>query len=568
MLGSITELSKQADATECLDLQMKWLDDCIKNHEKCSQNSPAYLPKRLIEISLDGPSIRLIEPYKIVAPYAALSHCWGGKQVSTKTSSNLQLKQTSIDWKTMPLVFQDAITMTRNLGLKYLWIDCLCILQDSLLDWETESSQMGSIYGGAQVVIAANVSPNSEVSFLTRHETPVSHPLELKYKRRDGHYIMVKARPHILYSLEPLESRAWAFQEQWLSTRLLRYTAHEVIWTCNTKTDCECHSGDHANTSHFKSAYALIDQISPSPRLEANTSEWFWRWQILLNRFTSLKLTKPSDRLPAISGIASIVSQATGSAYICGLWKDHLLFDLQWTASDIALPNELDDLESERFRSLIPHTSPTLMYRAPTFSWASVEAEILYQDNYHHEIFTPYDDDIILDSHIIDAYCTLKGSNPFGEVTDGFVVMEGPLIQACLSSEQGRKTKNNQYRLRCSDEDQDMYGDVPVVEGTGLDTWGRQTPTIRRALHAEIPFLVHGDQSPPINGTVHCICLYHCITGKRLALVLGLSARTPGAYERLGKMFWPVASQAWVDGRASVSNSWFEGSKNKIVKIV
>ena len=564
-LGCITELSKQADAKECLDLQRKWLNDCIKNHDRCPRNPPAHLPKRLIDVGLNSTSIRLVEPHEIT-PYAALSHCWGGKQLLASTLSNLKLRKKSIDYENMPAVFQDAVTITRKLGLTYLWIDSLCIVQDSPLDWEIESSQMGRIYEGAQIVIAASVSPNSEASFLTRYETPVSHPLELKYKRRDGHCSTVKARPHIYHNLEPLETRAWAFQEQWLSTRLLRYTAHEVIWNCKTKIACECHCKDHANTSHYKSAYALMDHILPRPRLQGHASEWYGRWQIVLNRFTSLQITRPCDKLPALSGIAAMVSQATGSAYIGGLWKDHLLFDLQWTAADIAVPGDV--VYSERFKSLIPNSSPTLTYRAPTFSWASVEAEILYQDNYHHKIFTPYDDHIVLDSHIIDAQCTLKGSNPFGEVTDGFIVIEGPLIQVYLSSEQGRKETNNQYRLLYEDEDECMYGDVLLTEGTGLDAWGRKTPTIRRASHVETSFLLHGDKSPLINGTVHCLCLYHCTTGKRLALVLGLSTHVPGAYERLGKVFWPEAYRAWDDEHAPMRNNWFKGAKPKVVKIV
>ena len=78
--------------------------------------------------------------------YAALSHCWGKVRPLTTTSTNLNQHLISIPLSSMPEMFQDAVIASRELGIRYLWIDSLCIIQDSVEDWELECSKMGRVY--------------------------------------------------------------------------------------------------------------------------------------------------------------------------------------------------------------------------------------------------------------------------------------------------------------------------------------------------------------------------------------------------------------------------------------
>ena len=285
------------------------------------------------------------------SPYAALSHCWGAKQLFTTTTSTLHLRKTNLNWDSIPATFQDAIRVTRGLSIRYLWIDSLCIIQDDIADWESESSKMGAIYQGAQIVIAASASPDAEVSFLAPRQTPYAKPLELQYKCQNGGVSIVKARPLLMEfpSIEPLDTRAWAFQEQWLSRRLLRYCSGELRWRCRKKESCECQTF-HLTAGHRYESF----QGCPSP--ESTAWHYLVNWYSMVRVYSLRKLTRKSDKLPAISGMAAIVSERISSPYVVGLWKDTLLFDLQWET--------FPSMSKEQHRLL--RASRT--YLAPTFS--------------------------------------------------------------------------------------------------------------------------------------------------------------------------------------------------------
>lgn len=142
-----------------------WLEECHENHPNCPTITDVALPTRVLDIR--GDVVRLIE----VTPgqlgrYTALSHCWGGGIEVRTTMENYAAQKDGFRQCDLPLSFRDAITVTRGLGLRYLWIDALCIIQDSQSDWEIESGNMAAIYQHAYLVIGADMSPNSEGGFL------------------------------------------------------------------------------------------------------------------------------------------------------------------------------------------------------------------------------------------------------------------------------------------------------------------------------------------------------------------------------------------------------------------
>lgn len=153
------KVSANHGTKECFTLAKDWLQDCLANHEKCAVPSE-NLPTRVIKVGSDHEEPRLCITKNDRATFAALSHCWGGLQVLVTTTTTITERVQGIAMSSLPKTFQDAIEITRQLGIEYLWIDSLCILQDSVEDWARESAKMTAIYSGAMVVIAADAARN------------------------------------------------------------------------------------------------------------------------------------------------------------------------------------------------------------------------------------------------------------------------------------------------------------------------------------------------------------------------------------------------------------------------
>lgn len=150
----------------------EWLRSCIDRdgeHIHCPyfNEAQARLPTRVIDVGTEdnGKVKLLVSSEHQVGKYIALSHCWGGKTPVMTTTKNLQDHLQEIS--SLPQTFLEAALLTRVLGVRYLWIDSLCILQDSREDWEREAPLMASVYGNAYVTIAADVAKNTNAGFLT-----------------------------------------------------------------------------------------------------------------------------------------------------------------------------------------------------------------------------------------------------------------------------------------------------------------------------------------------------------------------------------------------------------------
>ncbi|EEU40594.1 uncharacterized protein NECHADRAFT_33852, partial [Fusarium vanettenii 77-13-4] len=144
----------------------RWLKSCDK-HEQCSVNSQSP-PKRLVYISSNGQRLIETKDHPITCwPYATLSHCWGNlidvKPLQT-TKDSYEARIRGIKWEELPTLFQDVITLLRKLGLSYLWIDSICIIQDDDDDWLEQSAQMAGIYSNSYLNLAAATAENSSQS--------------------------------------------------------------------------------------------------------------------------------------------------------------------------------------------------------------------------------------------------------------------------------------------------------------------------------------------------------------------------------------------------------------------
>ena len=155
----------------------------------------------------------------------------------------------NIPWNQLSKTFQDAITITRKLGIQYIWIDSLCIVQDDKEDWRAESSKMDSVYGNSYLTINASYAKDGSEGCLCHTkalETPGTRiPLSDGDLSLPCIYVDVPF-PHLevwgydVTERSSLDHRAWALQERLLSPRTLHCTSSELVWECYCSIRCQC----------------------------------------------------------------------------------------------------------------------------------------------------------------------------------------------------------------------------------------------------------------------------------------------------------------------------------------
>lgn len=272
----------------------------------------------------------------------------------------LQQMKTAIHLSSLPKTLREAVSITRRLGVQYLWIDALCIIQDSVEDWQIESSRMGEIYRDALFTISADgARDSSEGCFLPRTPQPFdSTRLDLQLK--DGNPCTISFGPKLpTYNGAirggidgvPLNDRGWTLQERLLSRRTLHYGKHEMFWECQVLSVFEYGKRTELYPWTKKEFVCNIEKNWEIHKAEI-LKEIHRSWRETVWAYTARKLTRYTDKLPALSGLAKTVRANTGDWYLTGIWAADLLDGLSWEA----VPGDV-----------VPITRPTEYY-APSWS--------------------------------------------------------------------------------------------------------------------------------------------------------------------------------------------------------
>ncbi len=227
-----------------------WLDQCIHSHQRCQRFGEENvgdvfrrLPARVLDLrpsmSTSANSPQLTEDF--CGPYVALSHCWGNTRHITTEKNNIEGHKKGIPLQRLPKTLQDAIVFTKSIGLRYLWIDSLCIVQDDMNDWKNEAAKMSDVYRNAYCTIAATGSnDDQEGIFIKRSEQDVC---VLRYNAANTYIAATYAGDDVAAMLElhksPLSNRAWTLQERLLSQRTIHFTTSRVIWECQSHLETE-----------------------------------------------------------------------------------------------------------------------------------------------------------------------------------------------------------------------------------------------------------------------------------------------------------------------------------------
>jgi hypothetical protein len=133
-MGNFREIHEIPLSDGAIERMKQLLESCVKLHPQCCPPSDAHLPKRVIDIGDEGTNPRLYISEGEKQQYAALSHCWGPSQLLTTNTATISDRQKGINWQDLPKTFRDAIKICHILGIRYIWIDSLCIIQDDRYD--------------------------------------------------------------------------------------------------------------------------------------------------------------------------------------------------------------------------------------------------------------------------------------------------------------------------------------------------------------------------------------------------------------------------------------------------
>ncbi|KAI0398771.1 heterokaryon incompatibility protein-domain-containing protein [Xylaria palmicola] len=329
--------------------------------ESRSHSQQPLLPTRVLDVSGNG--LRLyVSKAGERSRYATLSYRWGESDLFQTTRDNLDDHCKGIDCERLPNTFKDAIQVAKALQIQYLWIDALCIIQmeDDEGDWKIEAPRMGDIYHNSVFTIAAHCAKDHNEGFLGQGlSSPklrrVRVPIDLS--ATSGTQILkssvrIPGNFQRLVDDGPLSKRGWIFQERFLSRRLLHFGDCEIFWE-----DSLGIRGEYGSLYNDSTELSNPPEAFYSPR--SNMSSFTVKdWCRMVESYTLCSLTRETDRLPAISGVASHLAQSILAAYHFGLWGRHLAYQLLWRP-----------YENSKYRSLKD---------TPSWSWASYGGAVEY----------------------------------------------------------------------------------------------------------------------------------------------------------------------------------------------
>ncbi|KAB8251410.1 heterokaryon incompatibility protein-domain-containing protein [Aspergillus flavus] len=228
--------------------------------QACSNREKPVLPKRVVRLASYNMSPVLYETsHGERADYVALSYCWGGEKHLLTTQNTIRSHKAGIPWSQIPQTLKDAMQLTLELGVEFIWIDALCIIQDDPVDWMEEASKFGSVYRDALITVSVTASPNT-TSGIFCGERSHRHNLRTHVASMENIDIYMRQACSTTYvglfehlnifgngyqeeEVLPILGRGWTFQERILSRRLLHCSSEELAWECvSGDIRCECAS--------------------------------------------------------------------------------------------------------------------------------------------------------------------------------------------------------------------------------------------------------------------------------------------------------------------------------------
>lgn len=465
---------------QTLDHGRSWLCTCIRGHDETWHAAPSslYRPKRLLAIS-QGDTQNWSSTVVVITddentqrvPYACLSYKWGQGQEPVLTKKMLREGRGSLKFHTgdLPKTIADAVFVCQSLGIGYLWVDALCIIQDDAQDKAEQIGQMQHIYAQSTITIVASRADSSTDGFLHPRLEPSGRNEELgatcrlAYRSKKGEVgsVILHLRKHEGPLREPLHERGWTYQEFLLPPRIIDYGRMQTTYHCR---ECESRSTDGGIIStdvamlliRRRGFYELLkqhrtrgssggrvtNQIGVKWRSFKNIASWPLEdsWKLFVEESSRRQLSVPADRLSAMSAIANVFSKLTDEEdeYLAGHWRSGFPESLMWSRS--WQKNEpVPGVEDHRAFG---------EYFAPSWSWPSVMGSVKFKYKYGKA------GDVDIDFKVIDCRVQVTDpiAAPFASVLSGCLHVRAKTLRGYVSylteEDFGVLREREQYGIR------------------------------------------------------------------------------------------------------------------------
>ncbi|KAL2876463.1 hypothetical protein SGCOL_008269 [Colletotrichum sp. CLE4] len=367
----------QNDPAYCLPMVKSWLVECENKHEKCrelkTQSGPSNLrPVRLMYIDPSsvgvGFSLRLQNTANLnpLPRFAALSYCWGGNQTVKCETSTLEAFTKNIPFEKLPRTIRDAVEVCAQLGVEYIWVDALCIIQNEGNDEKIlEIAKMPYIYGQASFTIMASRAKTAWEGFLQDRGSDIEsgQAFLLSWQSEKGEIGSITLA-ELETGHEPIDERGWTFQERLLSLRAVEFGSRQTRWSCQEPIPSVTGNDMLYGLDVGEGATDGWRKIAEPNDLRQDSFSWGLcsktpsPWGALVDIYTSRNLSFNTDRALAMSGVAERFAVLTGDEYAAGLWKRSIRDELLWRVE-----------QDER------RNRPVLS-QGPSWSWFAVDSSV------------------------------------------------------------------------------------------------------------------------------------------------------------------------------------------------
>ncbi|KAK4896717.1 hypothetical protein LTR27_005311 [Elasticomyces elasticus] len=352
----------------------QWLEECDLHHPQClpvpgrSSLALAQRPTRVIDLGTqDAYHLHLVETGGLPAQtgdesrYVALSYAWGDKSHRRflATPANYDELKRGIVYTDLPKTFQDAINVTKELGIRYLWIDGLCILQGPEGDFDIEAERMEAVFSNAYCVIAASRATGTSDGFLgTRNEHQV-----VSIPQLGGAHV---------YVYEPIDDfqqdvidgglnkRGWVLQERVLARRTIFFTGRQTYWQCGHGVRCET-----MTRLENKEAAFLGDPNFPKVAEDGSKGAQIHLYELLYRTYSTLAFMNAVDRPVGIAGLESRLIRAFGTDGGYGIFEKYLHRGIMWQRAS-------SDVQRISFSRAVD--------QVPSWSWMAYQGPIKFVD--------------------------------------------------------------------------------------------------------------------------------------------------------------------------------------------
>ncbi|KAH7268022.1 hypothetical protein B0J15DRAFT_533646 [Fusarium solani] len=474
------------------------LNNCLSNPahdcEPLMIANKARWPARVLRIC--DRSVNLVDFNTDVmsGQFAALSYCWGSASELESnppykaTASTIQALRSGIDRSDLPATIQQALWVLRKLEIAYIWIDSLCIIQDSTQDWEVTIIAASSTSCRSGFLDIDRLYDQLQASLGSAFQLTVSSVCSSGF--HEDNYVH---HPH-----DPLDTRGWTLQEDVLSSRYIKFTKDDIQWKCNAGFACIC--GQQPIKS-YSSIWQISSPTNPNSR----------PWEDLVEEFSHRLFTKDTDKLVSLSSLARKMASRfpaldVQTSYLAGLWRSSLINHLNWHAAD-----ELGRVSDS--------------YVAPTFSWASLSF-------YRRGVgFSPLLKHVLC--QVLDASTTpVYQGNQFGAVSQGTISLYGPHLYYTIEFQESKPKMTIRQEMTPELEVRHITLDCPLREHNlddGDITLQRSKGPIQKETgDFSVSVLILGQSGPWPFAVFHCLILGYGDNGKHQRLgkaVLGYADR-------------------------------------------